>query len=520
MHQSQLQASQKPPTYSPHHSPWRLHASAVLHVSSAMSIQAGQSQHTFDNDIVRDANGLPTIPGTSIAGVLRHLVAHEHGEKLADNIFGFEQKDNRQPSALQVSFGYLHNRSGEPIHSLLDPQAIEDDPLLQQLSGENPVSRDHVRIDRYGVASDEGKYAHILLPAGCEFRVEFELRALTQATLHSQWAIIHSALSSPLFRLGSKTRVGAGNIQVHALHCHQFDLSDKSSAVSLYQCRAGFLQPKRVQLDTFAFTSTPADSQPNISLRVDALRAEQGLRIGDGKHTLSSKDNKHTKANAAFCYSENVWNSKKQCFERYAVIPGSSIKGLLVHRSEYYLRCLRNGFAENEAIADDNEFYAGFNEPAGEYDNPLFGSSTEAMHTDPASAFASALTIDDAYIPQTSLNTYQRTHNAIDRFTGGTRQGVLYTEELLWQPEFPFHLQINRQHLAFLLKTHALNAQHLNAFYLALDDLFSGQLAVGAAEAKGHGYLTHNTTALSALTDFKNTLDGALSAAHAQQETL
>ena len=42
-----------------------------LQARSALSIGTGGTDGVFDHPIVRDANGLPLIPGTSLAGVLR-----------------------------------------------------------------------------------------------------------------------------------------------------------------------------------------------------------------------------------------------------------------------------------------------------------------------------------------------------------------------------------------------------------------------------------------------------------------
>ena len=39
--------------------------------------------------LVRDANGLPTIPGSALQGVLRHLHSTTYGEDLTKKLFGF-----------------------------------------------------------------------------------------------------------------------------------------------------------------------------------------------------------------------------------------------------------------------------------------------------------------------------------------------------------------------------------------------------------------------------------------------
>jgi hypothetical protein len=72
-------------------------------------------------------------------------------------------------------------------------------------------------------------------------------------------------------------------------------------------------------------------------------------------------------------------------------------------------------------------------------------------------------------------------HNAIDRFTGGVRDRLLFSEELLWQDEME---------LALLIHTARLGEDARQALRLALDDLISGRLALGAGAGKGHGRFT------------------------------
>ena len=42
----------------------------VLEARTALSVGSGGADGVYDHPIARDANGLPTIPGTSLAGVL------------------------------------------------------------------------------------------------------------------------------------------------------------------------------------------------------------------------------------------------------------------------------------------------------------------------------------------------------------------------------------------------------------------------------------------------------------------
>lgn len=77
-------------------------------------------------------------------------------------------------------------------------------------------------------------------------------------------------------------------------------------------------------------------------------------------------------------------------------------------------------------------------------------------------------------------------HNAIDRFTGGVRDRLLFGEDLLWRT--PIRVSV-------LVNTRAGEGEDvvelergLAGLRLALNDLLEGRLALGAGSGKGHGY--------------------------------
>ena len=66
--------------------------------------------------IMRDPNGLPTIPGSSTQGVLRRLMEDTAGKERAKEIFGYEGTDGEgQTAGLSVSWGCVHDSSDVAI---------------------------------------------------------------------------------------------------------------------------------------------------------------------------------------------------------------------------------------------------------------------------------------------------------------------------------------------------------------------------------------------------------------------
>jgi hypothetical protein len=116
----------------------------------------------------------------------------------------------------------------------------------------------------------------------------------------------------------------------------------------------------------------------------------------------------------------------------------------------------------------------------------LFGYSKERAERDEPTGQAGRVFIDDVAIPLASVQVGKLMHNAIDRFTGGVRERLLFGEDLLWRT--PVKVRV-------LIDTRTAKAQArddlnrgLAALRRAVDDLASGRLALGANAGRGHGY--------------------------------
>jgi CRISPR/Cas system CMR subunit Cmr4 (Cas7 group RAMP superfamily) len=104
----------------------------VLEAQSPMAIYSGAREVGFDNELARDANGLPYIPATSFAGVWRHLVEQEYGVALARDWFGTSDNsaNERVNSQISISDGKVHDSKNQPVVSLTANRALEKDDLL------------------------------------------------------------------------------------------------------------------------------------------------------------------------------------------------------------------------------------------------------------------------------------------------------------------------------------------------------------------------------------------------------
>lgn len=97
----------------------------TLEALSAHGIHSGQGDTTHDVLLVRDANGLPALPGSSLAGVLRHAYREQHGQQAAGRLFG-QLGPQAQPSWLSVSWGLVHDSLNRPCEGLLTDADLQD----------------------------------------------------------------------------------------------------------------------------------------------------------------------------------------------------------------------------------------------------------------------------------------------------------------------------------------------------------------------------------------------------------
>jgi len=197
----------------------------VLESVTPLSIGTGRGNGVFDNLLVRDPNGLPGIPGTSLAGVLRHRLT-KLDEAWADDLFGSGRAANEAASRVHVSWGHIHDSQDKPVEGLLEAgQPRLQDSLLREAAGETPLRRDRVRLDHRGTAASGGQFDRVALHAGYRFSVE--LTCWSEAGTDEAWDGLTRLLKSDL-RLGGAVRSGFGAMKIVRGHDRHFNLKDKA----------------------------------------------------------------------------------------------------------------------------------------------------------------------------------------------------------------------------------------------------------------------------------------------------
>jgi len=464
--------------------PWTyLHLARItVQAITPVSIQAGQADLTYDTTLVRDANGLPALPATSIRGVLRHLYRQKFDINSSNQVFGSVSLDNKenednkgtsQTSRLQVSWGIIHNAQNTPVEAHI--MRSGDDELLAFVRRSQPILRERVKLNHRGSHADEGKFDVAAAPTGSRFT--FEIKYWSDKANDTTWNHLLSAMTHPAFRLGSNTRSGLGALEVidKGIKARCFNLKERE-CIDAWQALGRSLDSKEGLFDV---THPPADKVPveaqdqTLSITVK-LTADDFIRFGGGDHTMLN--NEFNQPHAQYMQSEPciIWKgSQGSLSQRYPLVPASSIKGALAHRLLYHSNLKNNHFADQLEPEEQYQYVQ------REHNDTAIRLLGYAKNNDGAGAVG-CLLIDDVYLDnQTSQQYSQLWHNRINRFTGGVIGTALFSEEVLFRPSFELHITV--------LQPDLLRQEDRLAFDATLTDLCNGLLPLGAGGSRGLG---------------------------------
>jgi len=483
------------------HSKFFYIARLVLETCTPLSIASGRTDGIADNLIVRDVNGLPAIPGSSFAGVLRHAYQRlcDPGKKDAiytNALFGTDKQAPEgertgEPSYVHVSWGCLHDKTDKPIEGLLDPNDSrwENDEIIKDALQSSPIRREHVKLNHRGVsdAKQQGKFDRTSLTTGHRFSIELSL--WSNEKNDPRWEKLLNLIKCSDFRLGGGTRRGLGKLKIVRCYTGEFNLSENDNFNKFSELSQSLADIKPLQMLS---ELEPQDELQTIKLNLTPL---DGYRFGGGTKHLIENGQADMLAVTENCVtwenSQGAITEKKQI-----VIPASSVKGALSHRVAYHYNLLSGIFADKElnnpdTALEDVKKYVGENNEAVK---ALFGFVNEETEK----AQMGSLIFDDVYLATEDKQITEYTHNSIDRFTGGVRDGALFSEEVITDNQ-PFSLDItivsslneNSKEWENLTKAEKeeKRANIWKSLQFAINDLLKGRLSLGAAGGRGgYGY--------------------------------
>ena len=166
-----------------------------------------------------------------------------------------------------------------------------------------------------------------------------------------------------------------------------------------------------------------------------------------------------------------VWNNnvfESEGLTRNLVLTGSALKGLIAHRIDYHLRRLNREFAGSVKLDADGNI---------SYSSELL-SVLGKVDSNNNSAEAGKIIMIDQPVNYEQKNVIKRTHNKIDRFTGGVINGALFTEERIYDPSFSIEMLIDRNAL------NTLNDNLKKAICCTVEDIKLGTLPLCSSSSR------------------------------------
>ncbi len=449
---------------------YRLLSRITLEALSPLVIGSGNKNIKTDTVVAKDVNELPYIPATTLAGLIRHSLPEEEQRRW----MGYQTKEESYGSQLILSEAKILSEDGKPIDGLSNKE-----DAVKQLCYQLPI-RQHVRINHQGVAEKNGKFDEEIVPKGMRFCFEMEL--MSEEDDNEIMDKILSTIQSNGFRIGSGSRSGFGQISIVSILHKKLDLSTPED-LKLYLSKSSSLENIWKGFEPY----TPA-----VNTNTDYISYELTLQPTDFMFFGAGFGNECS--DMTFVREPVIqWDNDDRASiiekEKVVLIPGSSVKGALAHRTAYHYNKLKGCFADGKSAEELQEHVGKQNDAV----KLLFGSEGDKRGKDKKRG--NILISDVIQIQTKELEKKVLNHVKIDRFTGGAVTGALFSEEVLYAPKVSFTLEILLDKAAITeLKENKEDKENnvdknkaLEAFETALTDLCKGYLPLGGSVNRGNG---------------------------------
>ena len=320
--------------------------------------------------------------------------------------------------------------------------------------------RDHVAIGANGAAKDAGKFDEEVVFKGTRFKFSLEL-----AGTKDEFERILNLLSDPTLRLGSGSSKGFGSLEILEIKWGEFELYEYTSS----------LNDNPHGLSDFDLKGEINEKFIKYELKISP---DDFFMFGSG---FGDKDTDQTPVLESVIDYKNERLSKRKI-----LIPASSVKGALSHRTAFYFNKINKQFSEKAKVGNENQAV-----------REIFGyekSKTE-------NGAKGKILLSDCFLDYDEVkDTKVFEHVSIDRFTGGAIDAALFQEKAIAQRNnFEIEVEIEPDKtdkkgkkrsgfcVEILVKSNVSKAS-LDAFEAALNDVIKGHLPLGGATTKGYGF--------------------------------
>lgn len=448
---------------------YRFLARIVIETTTPLQIGSGNKSIKTDSLILRDVNGLPYIPGTTLAGLIRHELEEADREKLMGS--------QEEGSIITFTEARMIDNHGSVVDGLQDIESNRFLKAFRQL----PI-RQHVRISHRGAAEKGAKFDEEVIMKGTRFCFEIEMLGKEENNLKN-FERLSAIIQTPTFRIGSGSRSGFGAVKVVEYKHLALDMT-KETDLELYLRKSSSLA------EEWDGWKKSEDMKANQDMNANWTKYE--LRITPEDFILFGSGFGDENADMKYVQERHVkWSSDDKAEEKLLIIPASSVKGALAHRTAFYYNQLTG-----VVIGSDGKLTNGLNvdDVTGKHNEAvkrIFGSEGEKVEGKMKDKIRGNILISDVIEEKGDATDKILNHVSIDRFTGGAIDGALFQEEVLYAKGHEICIDI-------LVKNKAIEDKNVQkAFEHALTDIATGMLPLGGGVMRGNGCFTGTVTKYS-----------------------
>ena len=439
----------------------RFLAHVIIEAKTPLKVGGGKNDLFLDAPVQRDWNGLPMILGTSVAGILRRTFEDNIDKGAANEILGTrreegnkseskkESKDenlNLVGSRLIVSNALLVDEKGKVCEELL----LEKSRFLRYFDI-LPI-RDHVAIGANGTAKDAGKFDEEVVFKGTRFKFSLELDGSKE-----EFERILNLLSDPALRLGGGSSKGFGSLGILEIKWGEFEPDRYSSSLNFSS-------------DEFVKFMPNSAADGNLASK-KFIRYE--LKISPDDFFMFGSGFGDNEADHTPVIESIISYKTGKLSEQKILIPASSVKGALSHRTAFHFNKINKQFVEKAKVGSENEAV-----------KEIFGYEKNKNNK----GAKGKILISDCFLDyDEAKDTKVFEHVSIDRFTGGAIDSALFQEKAVAKRD-EFIIEILLKNDVCGDKENEAFDNALGAFEAALDDVVQGRLSLGGATTKGYGF--------------------------------
>ncbi|MFU0791764.1 MAG: CRISPR-associated RAMP protein [Virgibacillus proomii] len=389
----------------------------------ASPLLAGSGEDDRSNmDILCDYYGHPFLAGTAVAGACRQwLLENKLNEQAIDSLFGAKKKAEKQ---------------GNEEDKVKIDDFFQSRMFISDLKFESPKTtiRDHVRLTGNKTADETGKFNVEVIDTGASFVMQLEYIERENTVNHQDEKLIKSFISGinrGELTFGGKSNRGYGKLEINEVKRKQFHYTNKETVMEWLDWSWGKMsqeQPESLGSDIYN------EAEEKFHVIIVPLKIKQTLLIRDYQTMEEDVDYTYLRSN------------------KKPVIPGTTWAGAFRYRLHQIV---------HELDGD------------GQIVEELFGCKHYKEQTNP-----SRLIFEESVIENAKKLTVTR--NAIDRFSGETIDGALFTGETVCKGQTTLVIRWR--------KDSSIDCKIIKGImYWLIKDLACGFLAIGGETAIGRG---------------------------------